>query len=171
MPTGPSIGGAFDPLADYVLSGALAVTGTLAAKAKVISGQGATRTLTAAESGSVCLFDRAAGIVYTLPAPSVGLYYDFLVSTSITSNAAKVITSAATIFLIGSLVNIDTDSTNAVAAWTGDNSTLIAISMNGTTSGGLIGTCFRCTCVTSLLWMVTGIDQGSGTVVTPFATS
>lgn len=178
MATGPSVGGAFTPDADYTLSGAITYTGTLNAagapqtqKAKVVSGSGATVTLTAAQSGSVVLFDRAAGIVFTLPAPAAGMYFDFLVSTSVTSNAHKVITNAGTVLLIGSLINIDTDTSNAVAAWTADGSTIVSVSMNGTTTGGLIGTWMRFTCVTSTLWMVTGIDQGSGTVATPFATS
>lgn len=178
MATGPSTGGAFQPDADYTLSGTITATGTFAAasatttqKPRVISGSGAIVTLTAAQSGSLCLFDRAAGIVFTLPAPSVGVYFDFSVSTSVTSNAHKVITSGATIFLIGSLINIDTDTANAVAAWTADGSTIVSASMNGTTTGGLIGTLMRVQCVTSTLWMVSGIDQGSGTVATPFATS
>lgn len=135
------------------------------------SGNGATVTLTAAQSGTVQLFDRAAGTVYTLPAPFPGLYYDFLVNTTVTSNAHKVISDGASTFLIGSLVNIDTDTSNAVAAWTADGSTIRSISMNGTTTGGLKGTWFRFTAVSSTIWMVTGIDQGSGTVATPFATS
>jgi hypothetical protein len=140
-------------------------------KAPVISGSGATVTLTVAQSGSAVLFDRAAGIVFTLPAPSVGLYYDFLVNTTVTSNAHKVITDTGTTLLTGSLINIDTDSSNAVAAWTGNGSSHVAVSMNGTTTGGLKGTWMRFTCISSTLWMVTGIDQGTGTVATPFATS
>jgi hypothetical protein len=55
------------------------------------SGNGATVTLTAAESGTTQIFDRAAGIVYTLPAPVPGMTFDFFVKTSVTSNAHKVI--------------------------------------------------------------------------------
>lgn len=144
---------------------------TLYGRQNVIANSGATVTLTETQSGSTCLFDRAAGIVFTLPVPLQGLYFDFHVRTSVTSNAHKVITDAAASLLIGSLINIDTDTSNAVAAWTADGSTIRSISMNGTTSGGLIGTWFRFTCVATTLWMVTGIDQGSGTVITPFATS
>lgn len=136
-----------------------------------ISGSGATVTLTAAQSGSNVLFDRAAGIVFTLPVPVIGLEYTFLTSVSVTSNAYKVITDAGTTLLTGSLMNIDTDSSNAVAAWTGDGSTHISVSMNGTTTGGLKGTWMRFTAVSTTLWLVTGVDEGSGTVATPFATS
>lgn len=135
------------------------------------SGNGATVTLTAGESGTTQVFDRAAGIVFTLPAPMPGMSFDFFVRTSITSNAAKVITNSASVFLQGSLINIDTDTTNAVAAWTADGTTIRSVSMNGTTTGGLLGTWMRFTAVSSTIWLVTGIDQGSGTVATPFATS
>lgn len=138
-------------------------------KNNVISGQGATATLTAAQSGSVVLFDSAAGIVYTLPAPVVGLYFDFVITVSITSNNAKVITDTGTTLLTGQVLN-------AVAAGTSttfiaNGSTHIAITQNGTTTGGLIGTQFRMTCVSTTDWNVTGTILGSGTIATPFATS
>ena len=144
---------------------------TVNAKVPVISGQGATRTLSVDETGSTCLFDRAAGIVYTLPLAVPGLVYDFVVTTTITSNAAKVITGAGTELLIGGYTNVDTDTSNAVAAFTGNGSTHVSVSMNGTTTGGILGTKLRFTCLSSTRWMVEGIVQGSGTVATAFATS
>ena len=143
----------------------------LEARKGLISGQGATRPLNVNESGALCLFDRAAGIVYTLPVASPGTFFDFLVTTTITSNAAKVITGAGTELLIGALVNVDTDTSNAVAAWTGNGSTHIAVSMNGTTTGAIAGTKLRFTCLSSTRWMVEGHVLGSGVVATPFATS
>lgn len=140
----------------------------------VISGQGATRTLLEGESGSLVLFDRAAGIIFTLPkivAANIGMWFEFEVPVSVTSNNHKIITDAGTTFMLGSLVNINTGSGNAVAAWTADGSTIRAITMNGTTTGGLLGTRMRLTAITTTLWMVEGIDQGSGVVATPFATS
>lgn len=143
----------------------------LEARKGIISGQGATRSLNVNESGATCLFDRAAGIVYTLPLAIPGTYFDFMVTTTVTSNAAKVITGAGTELLIGSLVNVDTDTSNAVAAWTGNGSTHVAVSMNGTTTGAVLGTKLRFTCLSSTRWLVEGVIQGTGTVATPFATS
>lgn len=154
------------------LRGPSLVLETVSARQPVISGSGATRTLNATESGSVCLFDRAAGIVYTLPTGATpGTYFDFHVVTTITSNAAKVITGAGTELLIGGLLNVDTDSSNAVAIWTGNGSTHVSVSMNGTTTGGIAGTYMRFTCLSSTRWMVQGFVEGSGVVATPFATS
>lgn len=141
----------------------------------VISGSGATRSLNETESGSVVLCDRAAGIVFTLPAtPKIGTFYDFVVTTSVTSNAYKVITGTATELLVGGYTNVDTDSSNAVAVFTGNGSTHIAVNMTAAGSnaqGGLAGTKLRFTCLSATRWMVEGIVLGGGTVATAFATS
>lgn len=147
------------------------VVDTVNSKVNVISGQGATRALNEAESGSVCLFDRAAGIVYTLPSAKPGIYFDFVITTTITSNSAKVITAVGTELLIGGYTNVDTDTSNAVAVFTGNGSTHVAVTQNGTTTGGILGTKLRFTCLSSTRWMVEGIVQGSGIVATAFATS
>lgn len=147
---------------------------TVNAKVPVISGQGATRTLSVDETGSTCLFDRAAGIVYTLPLAVPGLVYDFVVTTSVTTNSYKVITGAATELLIGGYTNVDTDTSNAVAVYTGNGSTHIAVTQAAASSnstGGLIGSKLRFTCLSTTRWMVEGIVQGAGSPATAFATS
>lgn len=165
---------------DVVLGGNLTVAGitTLSggstSKSNVVSGSGATATLTAAQSGSTVLFDRAAGIIYTLPAPSPGLTFTFVATVSVTSNSYKVITDAGTTLLIGYVESIDTDSTNALAAWTGNGTTHIAViqaaaSTNAT--GGLQGSQISFRCVTSTLWQVSGTTQAAGTPTTPFSTT
>lgn len=153
------------------LRGTDLVVDKVRAKKNVISGQGATRTLNENESGSVALFDRAAGIVYTLPTAKLGMVFDFIVTTTVTSNAAKVITAVGTELLIGGYTNVDTDTSNAVAAFTGNGSTHVAVSMNGTTTGAVAGTRLRFTCLSSTRWMVEGMVLGTGVVATAFATS
>ena len=154
-------------------TGAVTINGplTLASglTANVISGSGATATLTASESGSVVLFDSAAGIVFTLPTPAVGLYFDFIVKTTISSNAAKVITAATgTQFLTGHIL---TSNSGTVAGWLGDGSTDVSVSMNGTTTGGIEGAHIRFVAISTTLWAVEGVTSASGTTATPFATS
>lgn len=138
---------------------------------EIIQSVGATRTLLAEESGALCLFDRAAGVVYTLPAPVEGMQFDFEVSVAVTSNAYKVITNAATVFLLGGII-----SGNLTVAASGDvfqanGTTHVAISMNGTDTGGLIGGRLSFTAISSTQWMVSGMNVGSGTNADPFATS
>lgn len=140
---------------------------------EVISGQGATRSLLLKESGALCLFDRAAGIVYTLPAitsTNVGAYFDFLVTTSVTSNAHKVITDATTTFLVGAVTMV-TIATASPAGFSANGTTIRALSAAGTTTGGLIGETYRVTALSATQWGIAGVCVGSGTIITPFATS
>lgn len=137
---------------------------------QVISGVGATRTLKASESGALCLFDSASGVVYTLPPPVAGLYFEFATTVTITSNAAKVITDAATSFLLGSVDMLINTSATTLAAL-GNGTTHRAISSNGTTTGGVQGDFYRVTAISSTQWVVNGQISGSGSLATPFATS
>lgn len=136
-------------------------------KAPIISGLGATRTLLATESGSTVLFDRAAGIVITLPVPAVGLTYDFITTVSRTGGAYEVDTDAGTTFILGSIVNIKTDLTTLFCLANGTS--IVKISSNGTTTGGLLGGRYRLTCVSATVWQIDGTVLGSGTIATPFA--
>lgn len=136
---------------------------------QVIDGVGATRTLAAEESGALCLFDAAAGVVYTLPAPVVGMQFEFLTKTTITSNSAKVITDAATTFLVGAAVLANNAATTA-EAFSANGTTHRSVNGNGTTTGGIIGDRIRCTAISSTLWAVDAVMVQSGVVATPFAT-
>ena len=137
-------------------------------KVPSLSGQGATVTLTAAQSGTTCLFDRAAGIVYTLPAPAAGLKFRFITTVAVTLNANTVVTDAATTFLLGA-------AQVGIAAGTGslfiaDGTSHIKVTSNGSTTGGLKGSIYDVECVDGTHWNVSGQLIGSGTVATPFST-
>jgi hypothetical protein len=140
---------------------------------QVISGQGATRTLLPGESGALCLFDRAAGIVYTLPALTtrdIGMNFTFLTTVSRTSNAHKTITSAATEFMVGGVALVNNAATTG-EAFSADGSTIRALSSNGTTTGGVQGDRYTLTAVSTTQWAIDGVLVQSGTAATPFATS
>ena len=144
------------------------------ARRNIISGLGATKTLSLKDSNSIILLDRAAGIVITLPTAKPGAVFEFMATVSVTSNAYKIITGAATEFLLGDLVSIDTDTSNAVAEFTGNGTSHIAVNMTAAASnalGGLKGTHLKFTCLSNTLWMVEGTNQAGGTVATPFSTS
>ena len=135
----------------------------------VNSGEGATRQLLQAESGAVCVFDRAAGIVYTLPAnPLVGTYFDFVVSVSVTSNAYSVDTGVATNYMGGGLFGV-TDVITASDWFVATAASTVSIDLDATTKCGLIGGAFRCTAISTTVWQVQGVVVGSGTPATPFA--
>ena len=130
----------------------------------------ATRTLRAAESGALCCLDLATGVVYTLPSPVVGMTFEFEVTTSVTSNAAKVVTSAASEFLVGAVTAV-TIATASPAGFSANGTTIRALSANGTTTGGLIGERYTVTAISATQWAIHGVTVGSGTLATPFATS
>ena len=132
---------------------------------------GATLALTAAQSGAKVFLAKADGVVVTLPATAVGLTYDFIVHTSVTSNAYKLSSSVQGTEFFDGTVNSSGDAAAASVVFTGDGTTHDNVSMNGTTTGGLIGTVLNVTCSAANLWTVSGWLVASGTEATPFATA
>jgi hypothetical protein len=105
-----------------------------------------------------------------LPPCQAGLTFDFCVITTITSNASKIITSAATEFLVGAVALLN----NAAATGEGfsaNGTTIRALSSNGTTTGGIQGDFYTVKCINSTQWLIEGTCIQSGTAATPFATS
>lgn len=140
---------------------------------QVISGVGATRTLLTKESGALCLFDRAAGVVYTLPvvtADNIGMRFEFATTVTITSNSAKVITGSASQFIVGGTVlYIAGAATTLGVAFNG--TTHIASVGNGTTTGGVIGDRFWLEAISTTQWAIQGFQSGSGTLATSASTT
>lgn len=133
---------------------------------EVIQSVGATRTLTAAESGALCLFDVATGNAYTLPTPVEGMQFEFLATVDVTSNAYAVNTAAATQFLLGAV-----NSTKLAAGtdiFQANGTAHVGISMAGSTTGGLIGSTFTLTAISATQWVIAGSLVGSGTLADPF---
>lgn len=134
---------------------------------KVIQSVGATRTLKADESGALCLLDRAAGVVYTLPTPVAGMQFEFEATVAVTSNAYTVQTSAATEFVLGSVTAGSLAA--AMDVFQADGTAHVKISANGSTTGGLVGERYVLTAINSTQWLIHGVTVGSGTLATPFA--
>lgn len=138
---------------------------------QIIGDAVATRLLLPFESGALCLMDRAAGVVYTLPTPVIGMQYEFLVTVSVTSNAHKIITNSITTqFLLGEVLMYST-ATASPAGFAANGTTIAALSANGSTTGGLIGERYIVTALSTTQWAITGVQVGSGTLATAFATS
>lgn len=138
----------------------------------IVSGKGATYQLLPKESGSLCLFDRAAGIVYTLPTPVAGMEFHFLVTVAVTSNAHKVITKTiANEFLVGGVIMGDVTVAQSGDYFEADGTTIVALSAAGSTTGGLLGEEYTVTALSTTQWGIKGVCHGAGTLATPFATS
>ena len=138
---------------------------------EVIQSVGATYSLTAADSGALCLLDRAAGVVYTLPTPVLGMQFTFLATVSVTSNAYKVITNTASQFLVGKVIMGDTTVATSGAVFTANGTTIRSLSAAGSTTGGLIGESYTVTAISATQWAIDGVCHGAGSLATPFATS
>lgn len=148
---------------------------TVAAKQPVISGAGATRSLNELESGSVVLFDRAAGITYTLPLAKPGTFFDFITTVAKSAGGANIIAAnitAGTQFVTGP-IQIAGDTAggagvSSVSTFTPNETSHYALSMNGTTTGMDIGSRIRLTALSSGTWHVSGLLIGTGVLATPF---
>lgn len=130
----------------------------------------ATRVLLPKESGALCLLDSAAGVVYTLPTPVIGMQFEFAVTVTVTSNAHKIITNLSTEFLLGEVFMYST-ATASGAGFAANGSTIRALSANGSTTGGIIGERYIVTALSATVWHISGVQVGSGTLATAFATS
>jgi hypothetical protein len=139
---------------------------------QIIADAVATRTLLPKEAGALCMFDVAAGVVYTLPSPVIGMTFQFGTSVSRTSNAHKIITSTSTgtEFLTGGLF-LGNSAAATGEFFAADGTTIRAVSSNGTTTGGIIGDSYEVVAISSTVWFVRGVLNQTGTAATPFATS
>lgn len=150
----------------------LFVGGVFGGKANVLTSSGNT-TITEAMSGATLLFD-AAAVAFTLPAitaSNIGMYYDFV--TTVASTSAQSVTAGAADLMTGGITLYD--DTAAYNSATRDlvnvkpTGTFLVCSMNGTTTGGKIGTRLRFTAISATAWFVEGYAFGSGVLATPFS--
>lgn len=133
-------------------------------------------TITAATSGSTRLFDSAAGITYTLPAPVVGLTYRFVWTVSQSSSNHIVVTDAGTTFIGGgcsmfSGTDVTPSATLGPKFFAANGTSHIKFSSNATTTGTALGSWLEFVCYDATHWFAYGvIDSPSGSIATPWST-
>lgn len=137
---------------------------------EVIDAGGTARTLQPYESGALVVCDQAATQTWTLPAPQVGMQLEFFWGITRTGTH-KIITNSASVFLVGSLMAGDATIATSGDVFEADGSTIRAVTMDGDTKGGFIGSWIRLTAISTTKWAIRGIVVGTGTMATPFATS
>lgn len=134
----------------------------------VTPSRGITTLLNPEDSGGAFLFDRNSGAIYVLPTPVAGMMFDFIVTVTNVAAFHKVKTSDITAeFLIGGIqqwIAASAVSEGQVA----NGTTINTIQMNGSTTGGVIGTHLRLVALSATLWHITGLVASSGTMSTPF---
>lgn len=161
--------GAFTTAGGVGIAQDLFVGGTINGKQTIDVAGGVFATpiqLTTAQSGKKIVVADAAGLAYLLPAiatADIGTWFEFFVTVSVTSNSFKV-TSATGDLMAGSIYL--SDDTAAYTAPQGivqkPAGTFLIMTMNGTTSGGKIGTRVRFTATSATQWFVEGVANGSG---------
>lgn len=128
-------------------------------------------TLTKDQSGALVLLAVASGATVTLPAPVEGMQFTIGTTVTRTSNSYKIITDAATTFLVGAVMAGDATIATSGDVFEADGTTIVAVTIDDDTKGGFIGSTVRLTCINSTQWYVEGLLIGTGTMETPFATS
>ena len=151
-----------------VTAGGAATLGLASATGSVESLTAATKSVTALENGTTFLLNKADGITVTLPSPVVGLKYKFVVQTAVTSNDYGMDTDGASTFLAGSINQIIAASATSEGQ-VADGTSIVSLNMNGSTTGGLVGSWHTVEAISSTVWWVDGIHVGSGTLATGFA--
>lgn len=126
-----------------------------------------TLTVTAAlHAGKTVTLNRAAGITVTMPAASgTGNVYKFFVGTTVTSNA-DIIQAASASDIFQGVVSVATDAAGVSIPTGADSDT---ITMNGTTTGGVIGSFVELEDVASGVFKVSGGLVSTGAEATPFS--
>ena len=152
-------------------SGTLKVTGAANILSDYESITDATKTLVAADSGTVYGFNRAGGIVVTLPTPAAGITYTFLVETTFSgAGQIKTATTDGTDGFLGNITMFDTgeigETDNFQPAASNDVIDLGAIEQ-GWITGGII----KLYGVNTTTWFVDGTLMGDGVLATPFTDS
>jgi len=136
---------------------------------QVINGA-TTRTLLAGESGALCLFNVAAGVVYTLPAigaNDIGMFFDFSVTVTGTGSYS-IDTDAATTFIGGGLHLVST-TPNQADFFPATIASTVSIDLDSVTTGENVGGYFKMVAISTTEWTVGGHAVGVGTMATPFA--
>jgi len=127
----------------------------------------ASASLTAsAHAGRLVTLSAAAGLTVTLPAATgTGNVYELLVITTVTSNDYIIQVANATDSFYGGISTSTDVAGISELAVAGDDT----ITMNGSTTGGLIGSWFRVKDGGTGIWMLEGFNCSTGTEASAFS--
>tara|TARA_R100000315_G_C5183018_1_gene106280 strand:+ start:215 stop:802 length:588 start_codon:yes stop_codon:yes gene_type:complete len=170
--------GAITTNLDVDSSGNLTTTGNITGNKKVIDVTDATKELTQADSGSLVLLNRAAGVVITLPTAAVGINFRFQIA--VTGTGTYSINGASTDAGYHESSNVlmsdkDSPSDEVIAAFFADGTDDDKLLLNSDGDGRFIGGYVDVTCIAATggsftkSWLATGILYADGTQTNPFS--
>lgn len=119
--------------------------------------------------GRTLLLDRAAGIAVTLPAATgTGDIYRMLLKTTVSSNSTTIKAASASDSFQGN-AELGQDSADTIAEFAATAGTSDTVTLNGTTTGGIVGAEIICEDIYTGRWQVSVKSQATGTEATPFS--
>lgn len=123
---------------------------------RLVAGGSSLAITEASHDGKTVLLDTAAGTTATLPnATGSGAVFRFAVSTTATSNNHIVKVARAADHMAGFVDILDLDGT-VISSYKGDGAVDDTVTMNRTTTGGVIGDWIECQDIKANLWLVCG---------------
>ncbi len=140
---------------------------------KIVTPGATSTTLTALNSGQVFLFDGAteAYILPELTSLNVGMEFTFM--TTVAANTSQTVTAGAADDLYTGAVVLWDDTVAYTAPQAvikkPDVSNDVILTLNGTTTGGKVGSIVKFTALSATRWFVEGNLCGSGVLATPFS--
>jgi hypothetical protein len=152
------------------VTGNTTLTGTLTAKANVVTITTATYAVTAAQSGTTFILSRAAGIVVTLPeltAAASGEQYSFIVGTTFTG-AGQINTGATADLYSGFAIMSDPATAGDTNTFIPDQSNDDTIDLGAIEQGWLSGGLITLTAQSATRWHCAAYLLGDATLATPF---
>jgi hypothetical protein len=119
-----------------------------------------------AYAGKTTVLSAAAGMTVTLPpATGSGVSYEFVVATTVTSNSYIIRVANSSDVMMG-VLGVASDIAGVTCPTTSTSDT---ITMNGGTTGGVLGSRVVLTDAAANKWAVSGALVSAGTEATPFS--
>lgn len=118
-------------------------------------------------AGTVVVLNSTTGRIVTLPAATgKGDVYTLFISATVSSGNHVLVVAPATTDSFGGGVAISTDAAGISMLAASDSDT---ITMNGSTTGGVVGSWLRVQDVASGKWLLNGFLCSTGAEATPFS--
>lgn len=128
----------------------------------------ASTTLADTHMGTMLVVNAAAGLTLTLPAASgSGKGFSVMIGTTVTSNDVIIQVANASDTMKGNVI-VAADGGSSVLGWEAA-STSDTITLDGSTTGGIIGDYIDLVDVAANVWAVRAVLSATGTEATPFS--
>lgn len=156
-------------MASTTFSGPVTATnGFITGSGSLVSVTADATMTSASNAGRTMVLDVASGATVTLPAASgTGNIYKFFVKTTVTSNSYKIQVANGNDTMAGvAIVANDSDNSASIFETAATSDT---ITLNGTTTGGILGGTVEIQDVASNVFSVVARGAATGSEATPFS--